>query len=258
MCGTLIRLRNPVFEKLRNYLKRQSNVGSEYRGTIEKLESIIGTRIDNPFLFIRALRHRSTLVDSDFHKNESYERLEFLGDAVLDLIVSEIIFDEFPNEDEGFLTKLRAKLVKGDALASYARKLGLSSIMLIGKRAQGQGIEFSKGALADVFESLIGAIYIDKGYEDAATFINRVFKKCVDIKTLSERLDNYKSLLLEYAQARQLDIPHYKVIEETGPAHNKTFQVVAIVDNKEMGEGAGKTKKEAEQQAAHKAMQRLI
>ncbi len=246
-----------MFEKLRNYLKRQPKVSSEYSDILEKLEEIIGTSIHNPFLFVRALRHRSTLIDSDFSKHESYERLEFLGDAVLDLIVSEIIFDRFPDEDEGFLTKLRAKLVKGDALASYARKLELSDLMLIGKRAQGQGIEFSKSALADVFESLIGAIYIDKGYEDAARFIEKVFKKYVDIEAVSERLDNYKSLLLEYAQGKQLAIPQYKVISETGPGHDKTFEVIAIVDQKRRGKGSGKTKKEAEQKAARQALEYL-
>ncbi len=246
-----------MFEKLRNYLKRQPKVSPEHADTLAKLEEIIGTSVNNPFLFVRALRHRSTLTDNDYRHHESYERLEFLGDAVLDLIVSEIIFDHFPDEDEGFLTKLRAKLVKGDALASYARKLELSHVMLIGKRAQGQGIEFSKSALADVFESLIGAIYIDKGYEDAARFIEQVFQKYVDIQEVSERLDNYKSLLLEYAQGRQLAIPRYEVISETGPGHDKTFKVKAIVDEKEMGHGKGKTKKGAEQRAAQFALKQI-
>lgn len=246
-----------MFEKLRNYLNRQSKISSEYAATIDKLESILGIKINNPFLFIRALRHRSTLNDNEFGRHESYERLEFLGDAVLDLIVSEIIFDEFPHEDEGFLTKLRAKLVRGEALASYARKLDLSNIMLVGKRAQGQGIEYSKGALADVFESLIGAIYIDKGYDEAAQFIEKVFKQFVNLKEVNERLDNYKSILLEYAQARQWSIPHYKVMDESGPAHQKVFQIVAIVNNEKMGEGQGKTKKEAEQQAARQTLKML-
>src|SRR5699024_1932324 len=121
-----------------------------------------GTSISNPFLFVRALRHRSSLRDRNFKTSDSYERLEFLGDAVLDLIVSEIIFDQFPDENEGFLTKLRAKLVKGDALAVYSRKLNLGQLIIVGKRARGQGVEFSKSALADVFESLVGALYIDK------------------------------------------------------------------------------------------------
>ncbi|MBN2732094.1 MAG: ribonuclease III [Balneolaceae bacterium] len=246
-----------MFEKLRTYLQKQPKIGSEYNERLEKLEGIIGTKIDNPFLFVRALRHRSSLVDDDFASTDSYERLEFLGDAVLDLIVSEIIFDRFPNEDEGFLTKLRSKLVKGDALASYAEKLQLSEVILIGERAKGQGIEFSKSALSDVFESLVGAIYIDRGYKDAAEFVDRVIDKHVDFDDVIATLDNYKSLLLEYAQAHELEIPRYEVMNEYGPGHDKTFEVKAIVDDKAMGQGKGKSKKEAEQKAARRALQSL-
>lgn len=246
-----------MFEKLRTYLKQQPKIGSEHNERLKKLERIIETSIDNPFLFVRALRHRSSLADADFHASDSYERLEFLGDAVLDLIVSEVIFDRFPNEDEGFLTKLRSKLVKGDALAGYAKQLGLSELILIGERAQGQGIEFSKSALADVFESLVGAIYIDKGYEDAADFVEKVIKRYVNFDTVTGTLDNYKSLLLEYAQAHQLEIPRYEVISEYGPGHDKTFEVKAIVDHTDWGQGKGKSKKEAEQKAARQALQAL-
>jgi ribonuclease-3 len=246
-----------MFEKLRSYLKKQPGVGEEYKEHLEKLEGIIGTTIDNPFLFVRALRHRSSLVDDDFQSTDSYERLEFLGDAVLDLIVSEIIFDRFPGKDEGFLTKLRSKLVKGDALAFYARKLNLNELLLIGERARGQGIEFSKSALADVFESLLGAIYIDKGYNDAAQFVKQVIEEYVVFKELTTTLDNHKSLLLEYAQANELTIPRYEIIAESGPGHDKTFQVKAIVDEQDVGRGSGKSKKEAEQEAARQALNRL-
>ena len=246
-----------MFDKLRTYLRNQPNVGPEYQKRLKKLERIIDISIDNPFLFVRALRHRSSLADNNFEDSESYERLEFLGDAVLDLIVSEIIFDRFPNEDEGFLTKLRAKIVKGDALASYARKLNLSTVIIIGERAKGQGIEFSKSALADVFESLVGAIYIDKGYNDAARFVSRCIQQYVDYDKLTSTLDNYKSTLLEYAQAHQFTIPRYEIISETGPGHDKTFEVKAIVDELEMGQGTGKSKKEAEQIAARQTLQKF-
>lgn len=243
-----------MFERLRSYLKSQPKVGPAHRERLKKLEKTMGTSIDNPFLFVRALRHRSSLRDDNFKSSDSYERLEFLGDAVLDLIVSEIIFDLFPDEDEGFLTKLRAKLVKGDALAVYARKLQLGKLIIVGKRARGQGIEFSKSALADVFESLVGAIYIDKGYHDAARFVQEVIDEYIDFEQSIASLDNYKSLLLEYAQAHQFVIPRYEVISESGPGHNKTFQVKAMVDERDMGHGKGKSKKEAEQQAAHQAL----
>jgi ribonuclease-3 len=246
-----------MFDKLRAYFNKHAELPSKHQKRIEQIERMIDTDIDDPFLFIKALRHRSILADDSFTSTDSYERLEFLGDAVLDLIVTEIIFEEFPDENEGFLTKLRAKLVKGDALADYSKHLNLSEILVLADRAQGQGIEFSKSVLADVFEALIGAIYLDSGYEAASRFVNKLIKEQVDLQSLMDTLDNYKSLLLEYAQANQMDIPRYEVINEYGPGHDKTFEVKVLVDNKEMGQGKGKSKKEAEQLAAKSALQQL-
>lgn len=246
-----------MFDKLRAYFKKHSELPSKHQKRIEQIEKIIDTKINDPFLFIKALRHRSILADDSFSSTDSYERLEFLGDAVLDLIVTEIIFEKFPGENEGFLTKLRAKLVRGDALAEYSKKLNISDILVIGDRAQGQGIEFSKSVLADVFEALIGAIYLDSGYEAASRFVKNIITKEVNLETVSETLDNYKSMLLEYAQAHQFSIPRYEVIGESGPGHDKTFEVKVIVDDRDMGRGKGKSKKEAEQRAAKNALKCL-
>lgn len=246
-----------MFDKLRAYFKKHKELPERHQERIEKIERMIGTSIEDPFLYIKALRHRSILADESFSSTDSYERLEFLGDAVLDLIVTEIIFDKFPDENEGFLTKLRAKMVKGDALADYSRHLNISELLVIGDRAQGQGIEFSKSVLADVFEALIGAIYLDSGYDAAKKFFKGLFDEHVDLDNLTDTLDNYKSLLLEFAQAHQMAIPRYEVIRETGPGHNKTFEVRVLVDNQERGQGIGKSKKDAEQKAAREALQRL-
>ena len=247
-----------MLERIRSYFSSsKSSIPAEHKQRLKELERIIDTKVDDPFLFIRALRHRSILADDSFISTDSYERLEFLGDAVLDLIVTEIIFDQFPKENEGFLTKMRAKLVKGDALAEYARELGLSDLLVIGERAQGQGIEFSKSVLADVFEALIGAIYIDRGYQKASFFVNGVIKQYVDFESIIDTLDNHKSLLLEYAQANKMEIPTYEIISESGPGHDKTFEVRVLVDNKEMGHGKGKSKKAAEQRAARVALASL-
>lgn len=243
-----------MLEKFRSYFKNRSKVSPEHDERIAKLERIINIDISDPFLYIRSLQHRSILADDSFSASDSYERLEFLGDAVLDLIVTEIIFDEFPEDNEGFLTKLRAKLVKGDALAEYARELKLSELLVLGERAQGQGIEFSKSVLADVFEALVAAVYLDKGYEQAAHFVRNVIGRYVDFDSLIDTLDNHKSLLLEYAQAHKYSIPLYEVFSESGPGHDKTFEVKVIVDGKEMGRGKGKSKKAAEQRAARAAM----
>ena len=246
-----------MFDKLRSYFKTDEELPPEQEKRIQKLEGIIGTSIDNPFIYIRALRHRSTLVDDEFSSIDSYERLEFLGDAVLDLIVTEIIFDLFPNENEGFLTKLRAKLVKGNTLAMYAEELELNNLMLLGERVRGQGIEQSKSVLSDLFEALVGALYLDLGYEPTSKFVRQVIEQYVDFDQIINTLDNYKSLLLEFAQAEQMEIPTYTVISEEGPGHDKTFGVEVYVDEKPMAQGKGKSKKEAEQQAARKALNML-
>jgi len=243
-----------VFEKFRSYFVSEEPLPPEHKQRLEKLKGIINTEVDNPFLFIRALRHRSILAEDEYISTDSYERLEFLGDTVLDLIVTEIIFEKFPDENEGFLTKLRAKLVKGDVLAEYANHLNLNELLVIGERARGQGIEFSKSVLADVFEALVGAIYIDQGYTRASSFVADVIDKYVDFERIIDTLDNYKSMLLEYAQAQKYEIPTYEVVSESGPGHDKTFTVRVFVDNREMGRGEGKSKKQAEQQAARVAL----
>ncbi|MGD8747910.1 MAG: ribonuclease III [Balneolaceae bacterium] len=246
-----------MFDRLRAYFKTDRDLKPEYERRIRELEGIIETKIDNPFIYIRALRHRSTLIDDNYSSTDSYERLEFLGDAVLDLIITEIIFDLFPKKNEGFLTKLRAKLVKGDALAMYARNLNLSQLMLLGERVQGQGIEQSKSVLADVFEALVGALYVDVGYKPTSKFVRKVIERFVDFEKIIDTLDNYKSLLLEFAQAHQMEIPTYDVISEEGPGHDKTFGVQVFVDGKPIARGKGKSKKEAEQKAAHRALEVL-
>lgn len=247
-----------MFKKIRSYFTpSQKEVSAEHRERIIKLQRIIDTEINDPFLYIRALRHRSILADENYSVADSYERLEFLGDAVLDLIVTEIIFQKYPAENEGFLTKLRAKLVKGDALAGYATELNLSDLLVLGERARGQGIEFSKSVLADVFEALVGALYMDRGYDATFRFVGFVINSYVDFDEVTDTLDNYKSLLLEFAQAQKYAIPEYEVVSEEGPGHNKTFEIRVIVNNREMGKGRGKSKKEAEQRAAREALQQL-
>lgn len=246
-----------MFDKLRDLFKSEKKISPELKRRIDKLESITEIPIENPFIYVQALRHRSTLVDNDFGPTDSYERLEFLGDAVLDLIVTEIIFDLFPEKNEGFLTKLRAKLVKGDTLAMFARRLRLNKLMLLADQVQGQGIENSKSILADVFEALIGALYLDAGYVPVSKFVRKIIDRHIDFDTIITSLDNYKSLLLEFAQARQMQIPTYSLISEKGPGHDKTFEIEVYVDEKPISRGVGKNKKEAEQKAAHKALEIL-
>ncbi|MGF1669978.1 MAG: ribonuclease III [Balneolaceae bacterium] len=239
--------------------KKRSNT-DEPAGNEPNLEAVLGFELnerDTP-VFLKALRHRSKIDGKEFEKSDSYERLEFLGDAVLDLIVTELLFERFPDETEGFLTKLRAKIVRGETLAILSKSLKINELIQIGDKAQGQGIEFSKSILADVFEALIAAIYLTKGYNTAFQFVETNIDSFLDITKVVKQNDNYKSILLEHTQAEKMSLPDYKIISEHGPGHNKTFSVSVSVDGKILGTGKGKSKKQAEQIAAKNAMKNLL
>ncbi|HKK24940.1 MAG TPA: ribonuclease III [Gracilimonas sp.] len=234
------------------FTKKETDLSPELLGRLEKLERIVGFDIDDPSLFLKALRHRSTLSQDKYETYDSYERLEFLGDAVLDLIAAEILFNDYPEKDEGFLTKVRAKLVRGDTLSTLSTRLGLDDLMELGERNGNNGI--SKSILADAFESIIAAIYITKGYQDAYDFVHSVIQDHLELSKLINTTDNYKSALLELAQSRKQPIPYYELVKETGPGHNKTFEVKVMIGDKELGTGKGKSKKKAEQRAAKQAL----
>ncbi|MGN8225007.1 ribonuclease III [Gracilimonas sp. BCB1] len=235
--------------------KKKSDLSPELKSRIEKLERIVGFQIDDPSLFLKALRHRSTLSQEQYETYDSYERLEFLGDAVLDLIAAEILFNQYPEKDEGFLTKVRAKLVRGETLSDFSKKLGIEDLMELGER--NGSAKVSKSILADAFESIIAAIYITKGYQHAFGFVDKVIEENLIIKELINTLDNYKSALLEYAQAEKMPIPQYELINESGPGHNRTFEVKVLIGDKQLGTGIGKSKKKAEQKAAREALKSI-
>lgn len=246
-----------MFRKLFSFLYTKQDVpvlDDASADKMKQLERLIGTPITDPTLFLRALRHRSKLADDNLQDYESYEQLEFLGDAVLDLIISEILFSHFPNENEGFMTKARSRLVKGSTLAKIAKDLSLDNLLVIGERAKGQGIENSVSVLSDVFEAIIGASYRTIGYEKTYKFVNRVYHQCVDIKDLAKKQDNYKSVLLEYTQSYKIGAPEYIVLKEDGPPHNRIFTIAVYIDTIEVGRGKGPNKKNAEQLAAKQAL----
>lgn len=242
-----------LFVKNKHVPKAQVLTDKDER--ILNLERIIGFSIDDPSLFLRALRHRSTLTNDQYSAYDSYERLEFLGDAVLDLIAAEILFEKYPKSNEGFLTKIRAKLVRGDTLAEFSKKLGIDSILETGERSE--TVSISKSILADVFESIIAAIYVTKGYSKAFQFVSKVIDTHVDFDQMINHVDNHKSALLEFTQAEKMGLPKYKVVSESGPGHEKIFEIVVSVDDNELGKGSGRSKKRAEQQAAKKALRSL-
>ncbi len=240
------------FKTLFNANKKENRVRDK---RISELEGIIGFEIDNPKLFYRALRHRSVLANDNYTDLDSYERLEFLGDAILDLIVSEILYKKYPNKDEGFLTKIRAKIVKGDALYVYSKKMELDKLLEYTETNENESI--AKGILSDIFESLVAAIYLTKNYDVTYAFVNRVIDKFVNFDELTTTIDNYKSVLLEYTQAKKVGMPVYNVVSERGPGHKKTFEVEVVISGEIMGTGEGSTKKKAEQLAAAEAIKTL-
>jgi ribonuclease-3 len=221
-----------------------------------ELEKVIGFSIKNRSYFVQALMHRSFLENhSGFAV--SNERMEFLGDSVLNLTVAEYLFDEFPDKDEGFLTKVRAKLVNRIALADAAERISLSDFLLISKNLSINFKNGSRTVLADALEALIGASYLDNGLKAAKAFIERILID-PNMKDGVYLIDeNFKSQLLEYAQANRMENPVYSVIKEEGPQHNRMFTVEVSIGNLEYGVGNGKNKKSAEQNAAQAALYKI-
>ena len=249
-----------MIDRLKEWFRRGSASNQpEPLARLKTLENSLGFTIPpkDRHVFTQAFRHRS-IVDSELYEShETYERLEFLGDAVLDLIVTEILFEKYPTENEGFLTKLRSKIVKGDTLAAIAENLEFHKVLEVGERSSGQGIEFSKSILADVYESVVAAIYISKGYSFTFSFVLSNVNRFLDFEILENKIDNYKSVLMEHFQSESASLPVYKVISEEGPGHDKTFLVAVYFEGEQLGSGSGKSKKKAEQAAAKKAIEKL-
>lgn len=226
----------------------------------DKFQSSIHYKIIDKSYFITALTHRSFLKvkkDSFKFNSISNERLEFLGDAILDLIVAEFLYKNFPLNEEGDLTKFRSILVNKRFLAERAKNIRLQDFLLASNTALKSIDQGYDAILADAYEALIGAIFLDSGYESSKKFLNQEIFSKLDIKWLNQFDENYKSKFLEYAQAHTDYIPEYRVIKEEGPEHHKYFTVEVYLSNHCLGIGKGKSKKQAEQEAAKNALQNL-
>jgi ribonuclease III len=221
------------------------------------LEQLTGHSIRNLALYKRALTHRSVARGETDSHLISNERLEFLGDAVLGFVTAEDLHHRFPDRDEGFLTRLRAKLVNGQALARAAQGIELATHVRMSGNMEQSGGRRNQTILADAFEALIGALYLDLGLEAARAFIHRTMLDQVNLLELAVQRDNYKSLLLEFAQARGWRQPVYQVVSEEGPSHEKTFTVEVLVEQTPCGLGMAGSKKQAEQHAARQALTQL-
>lgn len=218
------------------------------------LEEKIGYRFCEPRYLKQALTHSSCVNESSLSKTECNERLEFLGDAVLELVSSEFLFLKYRELTEGSLTKIRASLVCEASLAYCARQIDLGSFLCLGKGEEGSGGRERESVVSDAMEALIGAIYLDGGLEKAREFIHRHILEGSENRELF--LDS-KSILQEMVQAKLKQEISYCLLKEEGPDHDKLFQVEVLVGDKPLGKGMGKTKKRAEQEAAYDALLRL-
>lgn len=216
---------------------------------IKDLEKSIGVEFSNKGLLEVAVTHRSYLNENR-NVPEHNERLEFLGDAVLELIVSNFLYTKYPERAEGELTSFRSALVRTDSLAQTAKALSLGDHLRLSRGEEDSGGRDKDYLLANTFEAILGAIYIDKGYEECKSFVERSLLPKIE-EIVKHRLDiDNKTKIQELAQSLYKSTPVYEVINEEGPDHDKTFTVVIKIDNKIYGEGKGSSKQKAEEQAA--------
>ncbi|MFI3212824.1 MAG: ribonuclease III [Eubacteriales bacterium] len=221
---------------------------------IEQLESRIGYIFKNKALLKQALTHSSYANEQKINRWKDYERLEFLGDAVLELITSEFLFKENPQMPEGKLTKMRSSMVCEPALAYCAKELELGKFMCLGKGEEATGGRERESIISDGMEAVIGALYLDGGFGSAHTFIHRFILSDLENKIL---FYDSKTMLQEIIQMQPNQEFRYELLEEEGPEHQKVFKVAAVLNKKVIGQGQGKTKKAAEQQAAYEAILKL-
>ena len=221
---------------------------------LEQLEERIGYHFQDTYLLSCALTHSSWANEQKIHRYKDYERLEFLGDAVLEMISSAFLFHEYPDMREGELSKRRAALVCEPSLAECARRLGIEQHIRLGRGAEADGGREKDSIVSDVMEALIGAMYLDSG----SVPVVREFVMTHILADAGERHLFYdaKSILQESVQKEQKSV-RYEVLEETGPGHDRTYTVAVRIDGQTAGTGRGKSKKNAEQQAAFEAVKAI-
>jgi len=227
---------------------------------LEKLNDFqkkYGLNFSDIELLNRAFCHTSYTNENNISSENSYERLEFLGDAVLKLAISSLFYDDFENYREGELTKLRAEIVSDRNISKYAKKLGFEDLILLGRNEKKHGGEKKESIQACAFEALLGAIFLEykeDGYKKTYKFLIDNFKD--EILKINEQINtlNPKAILQEYTQGLSKKLPVYKLVKEEGKEHDKMFFVEVLYENKTIGKGSGKSRKKAEQQAAYDAL----
>jgi ribonuclease III len=223
----------------------------------DALEARIGYRFRDRGLLEHALTHKSKAHEDPSGGVTDNESLEFLGDAVLGLVVADALFHQYPDYDEGQKSKIKAAVVSTQSLARHAEHLRLGDHLILGRGEEKTGGRFKQALLADGYEALIAAIYLDGGLEAAEAFLRRELKDAIDEGSAQTFVRDYKSALQERLQALGRPLPEYRVSGEAGPDHRKTFSVDVVVNGEVLGSATGRAKKEAEQEAAREALTKL-
>ena len=225
--------------------------------TLAQLQEVIGIPFDDDSLLREALVHRSYLNENPSFPSTDNQRLEFLGDALLDFVAGDYLHRHYPKMREGELTTLRAALVKEETLARFAQALDLGRYLYLGRGEEESGGRERPSLLADVFEALVGALYLDGGLKAAQGFILRFLEPETERIVAQGEVRDYKSLFQEEAQRRFQATPLYRTIDERGPDHNKVFTVEVLIEEKVYGRGEGTSKRAAEQGAARQALEKI-
>lgn len=218
-----------------------------------RLENIFNIKIDNYDLFKCALTHPSYTKENNLPYDENYERLEFLGDAVLKLVASDILFSIYPDYTEGNLSKIRSIVVSDNILSQIAHDIGLCDLIILANHEKKQGLANLESVCACAFEAVLGAYYLDNKFEYLIPFLRKILMPYIEDVDKNFEKFNSKALLQEYTQSLTKETPVYRLVSETGPDHKKIFNVEVLYKQEIIASGSGKTKKEAEQHAAYEA-----
>lgn len=218
---------------------------------MNEVSKIFNIKIDNEDFFKEALTHPSYSKDLDLLYN--YERMEFLGDAVLKLSVSDILYKTFPEYSEGNMSKIRSIIVSDAVLFEICEKIGLSELIFLPKHEEKQGCRKLESVCACAFEAVLGAYYLDGKMSDLLNFLENILNPYIEDVDKNFEKYNAKAILQEYTQGQSKTVPLYKLINNSGPAHNQTFETAVFYNDKQIATGIGKTKKDSEQQAAYNA-----
>jgi ribonuclease III len=227
------------------------------RERLHDLEKTLGCTFANMELLDQALTHRSYLNENPDPERDDNERLEFLGDAVLDLCISDILMRNFPEYSEGHLSKMRAAIVNEHHLAEVARNTGIGNFILLGKGEELSGGRAKSSILSNSLEAVVGSIYMDSGFDAALAYIRRTFEPFLEKWVRHPVYKDYKTYLQEFSQNRFKAMPKYTLVHEHGPDHEKIFHIRLTISDVLTATGVGRSKKEAEQRAAKMAFEEL-